>query len=98
MTTEKKSSIGLEVWKGDWEGAEWTITGYPKKEFCIRDFDSAYDFEDLVKEKINSKGITFDTEFCQFFAYAKTKARAEKFLADIEKYFQGIRELLTVSK
>lgn len=91
----KKSSIGLEVWKGEWEGAEWTITGYPQKKFCIREFDSAYDFEDFIKEKINCKSITFDSEFCQFFAYAKTRARAEKFLCDIEKYFEKVSNLLS---
>lgn len=94
----KKSSIGLEVWKGEWEGAEWTITGYPKKEFCIKDFDSAYDFEDLVREKVSTQGIDFDSEFCQFFAYAKTEARAKKFLADIEEYFETVRKMLSTSK
>jgi hypothetical protein len=90
-----ESSTGVVVWKGDWEGAEWTITGYPNKEFTVANFDSAYDFEDLVKDKINCNGITFDSESCQFFAYAKTKARAISFTKAIDKHFIKVREMLT---
>jgi hypothetical protein len=38
--------------------------------------------------------VEFDSEFCQFFAYTKTKARAIKFATDIEKHFEKIRKLL----
>lgn len=94
--TSYRSPVGVEVWKGDWEEAEWTITGYPKKEFTVRDFDSAYDFEDFVKEKVSCKGISFDSESCQFFAYAKTEARAKKFAKDIEAYFKSVQNLLNI--
>ena len=99
MSTDAyKSPIGVSVYKGDWEDAQWTITGFPRKEFSIVDFQSAYDFEDLVKEKVNCKGITFDSEFCQFFAYAKTKARAVSFAKAIEKHFEKVRDLVGISK
>jgi hypothetical protein len=88
------SPLGLSVSKGDWEGAEWTITGYPRKEFTIREFDSAYEFEDFVKEKIASKDIDFDSEFCQFFAYARSEARAVAYVKLIEGYFQNVSSLL----
>jgi hypothetical protein len=88
------SPIGLEVSKGDWEGAEWTITGNARKERTIKEFDSAYEFEEFIQEKINCKAIVFDSEYCQFFAYAKTKARAVKFAKDIEKYFDKVRETM----
>ena len=95
--TAYKSPIGVSVSKGEWEGAEWTVTGYPRKEFSIVDFQSAYDFEELIREKVNCKGITFDSEFCQFFAYAKTKARAVSFTKAIEKHFEKVRDLVGTS-
>jgi hypothetical protein len=95
MNNEIKLSIGLTIYKGDWEGAQWTITGSPKKTMTIKEFESAHDFEDFIKEKINCNGIEFDSEFCQFFAYAKTKAIAVAFGNRIEKYFEKIREKLT---
>jgi len=86
--------LGLEVYKGDWEGSEWTVTGNPRREMTVKEFDSAYDFEEFVQEKIDCKGIEFDSEYCQFFAYAKTKARAIKFANDIDKHFAKVRAML----
>lgn len=91
---EIKLEIGLTIYKGDWEGAQWTITGIPTKSMTIKEFDSAYDFEDFLKNHINCNGIEFDSEFCEFFAYAKTKASALAFGKRIEKYFKNVRELL----
>ena len=88
------SPMGLEVSKGDWEGSEWTITGNAKKEFTVKEFDSAYDFEEYIKEKVNCNNITFDSESCQFFAYAKTKQRAVGFAKAIEKYFEKVRKIV----
>jgi len=91
--TELKLELGLEVYR--LEGyKEWTISGNAKRAMTVKEFDSAYDFEDFVKEKINCKGIDFDSEFCGFFAYAKTKARAIKFAKDIDGYFAKVRAML----
>lgn len=98
MQTAYKSPVGVSVTKGDWEGAEWTVTGYPRREFTVMSFESAHDFQELVREKVNCKGITFDSEFSQFFAYAKTKARALSFAKAIEKHFEKVRELVGISK
>jgi hypothetical protein len=95
MVNDIKLSIGLTIYKGDWEGSQWTITGYPKKDMSIKDFESAYDFEDFVKKHINCNGIEFDSEFCQFFAYTKTKASAIAFGNRIEKYFDKVRKSLS---
>lgn len=92
--TIQKSELGLEVIKYDFMDGEYTITGNAKRSMTIREFDSAYDFEDYIKEKVNCKGITFDSESCQFFAYAKTKARAVSFLNAIDKHFAKIREVV----
>jgi hypothetical protein len=86
------SPIGLRVF--DDGGGSFTITGNPKSSETIIEFDSAYDFEEFVEKHINCKDIEFDSEFCQFFCYAKTKARALKFVSDIEKHFDKVKKLL----
>jgi hypothetical protein len=80
ITTE----VGLRIYK-DEQG--YSITGFPKKEIIAHDYDSAYDFEDCVRRNVNCDGIEFDSEFCQFWAYAKTKGRLVKFADDIHKHY-----------
>jgi len=92
--SETRSPIGLGVYKGDWEGAQWTITGNAKRELTVKEFGSAYDFEDFIQKKIDCEGIEFDSESCQFFAYAETEERAIRFLNEIEQYFKKVRDLL----
>jgi hypothetical protein len=82
-----RTEFGLLIYKGDYEGAQWSITGFPKDEQLARHFESAYDFEDCIKRNVNCSGIEFDSEFSQFFAYAKTKARLVSFAKQIEKHF-----------
>ena len=94
MSNATTSPIGLAVYKGDWEGSQWTITGNPKREMTVREFESAYDFEEFIKARLNCRGIEFDSEYCQFFAYTETKERAIKFARDIEAYFAQVRRLL----
>jgi hypothetical protein len=84
---EIRTAFGLLIYKGDYEGAQWSITGFPKDEQLARHFESAYDFEDCIKRNVNCSGIEFDSEFSQFFAYAKTKARLVSFAKQIEKHF-----------
>lgn len=88
------SEVGLSVYKGDWAGAEWTITGNAKKEKTIKEFDSAYDFEEYIQKKIDCTDIKFDSEYCQFFAYAPTEERAIQFAKSIDDFFKKIRELI----
>jgi len=87
------SPLGLEIIKFDWND-QYTITGNARREMTIKEFDSAYDFEDFIQEKVNCKNITFDSESCQFFAYAKTKQRAVGFAKAIEKYFEKLRKIV----
>lgn len=90
---EKDFPIGFTVskYKGD---EDYTITGNILKEFRFRDFDGNYDVEEYIQKHINCKGITFDSEFCQFFAYAKTEKRAVRFCEDIEAWFDKIKKLV----
>jgi hypothetical protein len=92
-----KLEIGLTISKGDWAGAQWTITGNPKESMTVRKFESAYDFEEFIQKNISCKGIEFDSEYCQFFAYAKTKASAIAFGNRIEKYFEKVRKYLKIN-
>jgi hypothetical protein len=94
MSKDINFDIGLTIYKGDWEGAKWTITGFPRQKLTIVEFDGAYEFEELVQAKIPCKSIEFDSEYCQFFAYAKTKQSAVAFVKRIEKHFEKVRELL----
>ena len=89
-----ESPIGLSVVKYDWDD-QFTITGNARKLMTVKEFDSAYDFEEFIQAKINCKAIMFDSESCQFFAYAKTKAQAVRFVKAIEDYFAKVREMLT---
>jgi hypothetical protein len=92
-TNDIKTGIGLSISKGDWDGAQWTITGFPRAEVIGHDYDSAYDFQEAVQRNVNCSGIEFDSEFCQFFAYAKTKARLVSFAKQIEKHYQKAKEV-----
>jgi hypothetical protein len=80
---------GLSISKGDWDGAQWTMCGYPSE----GNYRSAYDFEDAVKRNVNCKGIDFDSESCCFYAYAKTQKRLEKFLKDITYHYEKAKQM-----
>lgn len=93
-TTDIKTKLGLTIYKGTWDGARWTLTGFPKKELIGYDYNSAYDFEDCVNRNVNCKGIDFDSESSQFFAYAKTKARIVSFSNQIEKHYEKAKKMM----
>jgi len=89
-----KSPLGLSDEKYDWD-KNYTITGKLLKSETMKEFDGAYEVEEFIQAKINCEGIDFDSEYCQFFAYAKTKVRALEFVNEIEDYFSKVREMLT---
>jgi len=96
MTKEIYTSpIGLRIYDDKKEYGYFTITGNPKRTETIVEFESAYDFEELIQEKVDCKGIQFDSEFCQFFAYAKTKAQALGFVKRVEKHFEEVQKMLS---
>jgi hypothetical protein len=94
MNSIYKSPLGLSVEKYDWD-KNFTITGKLLKSETMKEFDSAYEVEEFIQAKINCKGIDFDSEYCQFFAYAKTEKRAMTFIKEIEDYFSKVKEMLT---
>jgi type II secretory pathway component PulF len=48
---------------------------------------------DAVKRNVNCSGIEFDSEYSQFFAYAKTRTRLESFAKQIAKHYEKAKEL-----
>ena len=88
------SPIGLRVFDDKKEYGHFTISGNANRKATIVEFDSAYDFEEFIQKHINCKGIEFDSESCQFFAYAKTQNRALKFVNDNEKHFEKVKKML----
>jgi len=93
MNDFKSAVNGITIFKGDWEGSQWTMTGLPSREQLGHQFESAYDFQDCVKRNVNCSGIEFDSEYCQFFAYAKTRARLESFAKQIAKHFEKAKAM-----
>ena len=81
------SVIGLGVWKDD---MGYTISGNLKKEYAVKELD-AYEVEEIIKNKIACKNVEFDSEYCQFYAYTKTKQQALAFVERVEKYFINVK-------
>jgi hypothetical protein len=70
-------------------GKSWSLTGSPKGAYRFRDYDSAYDVEEHLKEKVGSPAnITWDSESCQMWAYFPDKESAVDYLEKIEAYFE----------
>jgi hypothetical protein len=90
---EKNFPFGFEVNK--FEGDKnYTITGNLRKEYRFKEYGSNYDVEKHIQDHVNCDGIDFDSETCQFFAYAKTEERAVQFCEDIQTWFNNIKELV----
>ena len=87
------SPIGLSISKGNWEGSEWTLSGYPKADVIGHDYPNAYAFEEAVKKNFNCSGLDFDSESCQFYVYAKTKQRLVSLLSQIEKHYEKAKKM-----
>ena len=86
--------IGFTIFKLDEDKEEYTITGNIAKAYRFRDFESAYDLEEYINKHIDCSGIAFDSEYCQFFAYAKTVDRAKKFVEDITAWVTKVKALI----
>jgi hypothetical protein len=92
MKLIQKFTLGLDVYKSE---SDFTITGFPIQQSTIIDFESAYHFEEFISKHVNCNEVQFDSEYCQVFAYTKTKKRAIKFCKDIESHFAKAKSLLT---
>lgn len=90
---EREYPVGLMVYKYS-DDENYTITGMLAREYRFREFDGAYELEDYIQAKVDCTGIEFDSEYSQFFAYAKTQARAVGFVQDVQAWFDNLKQLI----
>ena len=90
---DKEYPFGFTIFKHDGD-KDYTITGNLTREYCFKKYTSNYDVEEHIQQHIDCDGIEFDSEYSQFFAYAKTEERAVKFCLDIQAWFDKIKELV----
>ena len=90
---EKAYPFGFEVNKFEGD-RNYTITGNLTREYCFKEYIGNYDVEKHIQGHVNCEGIDFDSEYSQFFAYAKTEERAIQFCEDIQAWFNNIKELV----
>lgn len=89
-----KYEIGFEIFKLEESREEYTITGTVAKKYRFRDFESAYDLEEYIRKHVDCSDVSFDSEFCQFFAYTKTVDRAKQFVEDITAWVVKVKALV----
>ena len=89
-----KYEIGFEIFKLEESREEYTITGKIAKAYRFRDFESAYDLEEYIRKHIDCSDVSFDSEYCQFFAYTKTVDRAKQFVEDITAWVVKVKALV----
>lgn len=90
-----ESPIGLGIYKHE-DDDYYLITGNVSQKFSVRKFDGAYEFEKFAMEQIDCINIQFDSEYSQFFAYAKRKEDARRFVNDVEHHFSLVRDMLNL--
>lgn len=71
------------------------ITGFPTKEYRFREYECAYDVQDMLKEKVGQpSSADFDSEYCQLFVIFKREKDALNYLKKIEKYLNKVKQLV----
>jgi len=84
----------VESFNLDENKKQWFLGGFPLPAYRFREYNSAYDVEEMLIEKIGKvEGMTPDSEFCILCLYFKTKAGAVSYLKKIEKYLDKVKEL-----
>jgi hypothetical protein len=73
----------------------WCVSGFPTKEYRFREYNSAYDVQDMLKEKVPMPSSAMcDSEFCQMFILFKQRKSALAYLKKIEEYLFKVKELV----
>ena len=86
----------IKAIKYDWDN-KWTVTADLRglETFTGDKYDSNYDIVDKLKEDGILKANTDeDSEYCQFFAYFKTKQSAESFIKRLSNYVEKRKQLI----
>lgn len=73
----------------------WTVTADLRALETFDNCESNYDVVDRLKQnKVLTKSIDEDSEYCQFFAYFKTKTAAESFIKRLAQYVEKRKVLI----
>lgn len=84
----------LKPYKSDGD-KHWTVTADLRALETFDNCESNYDVvERLKKNKVLTKSATEDSEYCQFFAYFKTKQDGEAFVKRLAKYVETRKDLI----
>jgi hypothetical protein len=90
--TFKTSSLKPYKYKGD---KYWTVTADLRALETFENCESNYDVvERLKKFNVLTKTAEEDSEYCQFFAYFKSKKTAEAFIDRLTKYVEFRKNLI----
>jgi hypothetical protein len=73
----------------------WTVTADFRALETFTNCESNYDVVDRLKKfKVLTETAQEDSEYCQFFAYFKTKKTAESFLKRLSDYVEFRKNLI----
>ena len=91
------SHTGLMLYGWDFNDdgkLKWSLGGGLKKEYCFREYNSYYDIEEMLVEKIGKvAGMECDSESGMLCIYFKDKRSAVAYLAKTEKYLDKLKEM-----
>jgi hypothetical protein len=74
----------------------WTVTADLRALETFDNCESNYDIvEKLTENKVLTKTTDEDSEYCQFFAYFKTKKDADSFIGRLSKYVDKRKQLIS---
>jgi len=96
LSTQGKTftASSLKPYKADGE-KHWTVTADLRALETFDNCESNYDVVDRLKNfKVLTKTATDDSEYCQFFAYFKTKTAAESFIIRLAQYVEFRKNLI----
>lgn len=74
---------------------KWTVTADLRALETFDNCESNYDVVERLKEnKVLNKSAEEDSEYCQFFAYFKTKTAAQIFIKRLARYVEKRKEII----
>jgi hypothetical protein len=96
LSTEGKTftAESLSPYKGKGD-KHWTVTADLRALETFDNCESNYDVvEKLKANKVLTESADEDSEYCQFFAYFKTKTAAESFVKRLARYVEKRKQIL----
>jgi len=91
------SHTGLMLYGWDFNDdgkLKWSLGGGLKEEYRFREYNSYYDIEEMLVEKIGKvTGMVCDSESGMLCIYFKDKRSAVAYLAKTEKYLDKLKSM-----